>query len=92
MSTETSGVTVYINDEEVELTTNDSGVVNTEYTFDDILDQWYEDHPSAKRTTSSSSGSSSTNSDSTQDSTENSSDSSTTEDDTSSSDSSSTTA
>ena len=94
VSTETSGVTVYINDEEVELTTNDSCVVNTEYTFDDILDQWYEDHPGAKRTTStsSSSGSSSStsNSDTTQDSTENSSDSSTTEDETSSSDSSST--
>lgn len=53
VSTETDGVTVYINDEEVELTTNDSGIVNTTFSFEDILDQWYADHPNATRPTSS---------------------------------------
>lgn len=95
VSTETSGVTVYINDEEVKLSTNDSGVVNTEYTLDDILDQWYEDHPGAKKTTSNTSGSSSSSSSSGSDSSQNSndtnSDTTTSEDDTSSSDSSSST-
>lgn len=50
VATETDGVTLYINDEAVELTTNDSGIVNTTYTFEDILNQWYEDHPNVTRT------------------------------------------
>lgn len=50
VATETDGVTLYINDKAVELTTNDSGIVNTTYTFEDILNQWYEDHPNVTRT------------------------------------------
>lgn len=57
VSTETDGVTVYINDEEVELTTNDSGIVNTTFSFEDILDQWYADHPNATRPSLSTSNS-----------------------------------
>lgn len=73
VATETDGVTLYINDEVVELTTNDSGIVNTTYTFEDILNQWYEDHPNVTRsntqsntsTNASSSSGTSTNSSST---------------------------
>lgn len=73
VATETDGVTLYINDEAVELTTNDSGIVNTTYTFEDILNQWYEDHPNVTRsntqsntsTNASSSSGTSTNSSST---------------------------
>lgn len=73
VATETDGVTLYINDEAVELTTNDSGIVNTTYTFEDILNQWYEDHPNVTRsntqsntsTNASSSSGASTNSSST---------------------------
>ena len=73
VATKTDGVTLYINDEAVELTTNDSGIVNTTYTFEDILNQWYEDHPNVTRsntqsntsTNASSSSGTSTNSSST---------------------------
>lgn len=73
VATETDGVTLYINDEAVELTTNDSGIVNTTYTFEDILNQWYEDHPNVTRsntqsntsTNASSSSGAATNSSST---------------------------
>ena len=73
VATETDGVTLYINDEAVELTTNDSGIVNTTYTFEDILNQWYKDHPNVTRsstqsntsTNASSSSGTSTNSSST---------------------------
>lgn len=73
VATETDGVTLYINDEAVELTTDDSGIVNTTYTFEDILNQWYEDHPNVTRsntqsntsTNASSSSGTSTNSSST---------------------------
>lgn len=53
VATETKGVTVYINDEAQELETNSSGIVNTTYNFSDILEQWYTDHPNAKRDSSS---------------------------------------
>lgn len=53
VSTETDGVHLYINDEEVTLKTNDSGIVNTTYKFEDILNQWYEDHPGVSRSTTS---------------------------------------
>ncbi len=49
VSTETAGVTVYINDEAQQLETNSSGIVNTTYIFSDILEQWYTAHPNAKR-------------------------------------------
>lgn len=73
VATETDGVTLYINDEAVKLTTNDSGIVNTTYTFEDILNQWYKDHPNVTRsstqsntsTNASSSSGTSTNSSST---------------------------
>ena len=54
VTTETDGVTLYINDEAVELTTNDSGIVNTTYTFEDILNQWYKDHPNVTRSSAQS--------------------------------------
>lgn len=54
VSTETDGITVYINDEPVELTTNDSGIVNTTFTFEEILNQWYEAHPDVARPSASS--------------------------------------
>ncbi len=66
VSTETKGVTATINGEEVELTSNSNGIVNQTYTFEDILNQWYEDHPDAKRSDTSSSTKS--NSDSSSDS------------------------
>lgn len=53
VATETKGVTVYINDEAQQLETNSSGIVNTTYNFSDILEQWYTDHPNAKRDSSS---------------------------------------
>lgn len=61
VSTETKGVSLYINDEEVDLKTNDSGIVNTTYSFDDILDQWYKDHPDVPRNGSKDSSSSDSN-------------------------------
>lgn len=60
VATETDGVTLYINDEAVELTTNDSGIVNTTYTFEDILNQWYEDHPNVTRSSTQSNTSTNT--------------------------------
>lgn len=62
VSTETKGVTVTINDQAVDLKTNSSGIVNQTFTFSDILDQWYTDHPNVKRDTSASGSSSSTGS------------------------------
>ncbi len=68
VATETKGVTVYINDEAQQLETNKSGIVNTTYNFSDILEQWYTNHPNAKRdssaatTSSTSSGSTSSTS------------------------------
>lgn len=61
VSTETSGVTLYINDEAVTLETNDSGIVNTTFTFEEILNQWYENHPNATRDTTQQSSSNSSN-------------------------------
>lgn len=58
VSTETKGVTVTINDQQVDLKTNSSGIVNQTFNFSDILDQWYTDHPNVKRDTSSSASSS----------------------------------
>lgn len=57
VATETKGVKLYINDEEVELKTNDSGIVNTTYTFEDILNQWYDEHPNVTRSDTASSNS-----------------------------------
>lgn len=54
VSTETKGVTVYINDEAQQLETNSSGIVNTTYNFSDILEQWYAAHPNVKRDSSTS--------------------------------------
>lgn len=69
VATETTGVTVYINDEAQQLETNSSGIVNTTYNFSDILEQWYTAHPNVKRdssaTASGSSSSTSTSSTST---------------------------
>jgi cytoskeleton protein RodZ len=62
VATETSGVTVYINDEAQELETNSSGIVNTTFTFSEILEQWYTNHPNVKRDASSGSSSTSTSS------------------------------
>ncbi len=66
VATETNGVSVYINDEAQRLETNSSGIVNTTYSFADILEQWYAAHPNAKRdsgsTASSSTSGSSTSS------------------------------
>ena len=62
VSTETKGVTVTINGEAVDLKTNSSGIVNQTFTFSDILDQWYTDHPNVKRDTSSASTSTSSSS------------------------------
>lgn len=50
VTTETKGVTLTVDGEEVKLSANDNGIVNLTYTFSDILDQWYEDHPDVKRT------------------------------------------
>lgn len=58
VSTETDGVTAYINDQEVTLEVNDSGIVNQTFTFEDFLNQWYEDHPNAQRPAASASDSS----------------------------------
>lgn len=57
VSTETTGVTAYINGEEVELSTNDNGIVNQTYKFSEILDTWYEEHPDVSRDDTDSSGS-----------------------------------
>lgn len=62
VSTETKGVTVTINGEAVDLKTNSSGIVNQTFTFSDILDQWYTDHPNVKRDTSATSSSNSSSS------------------------------
>ncbi len=62
VTTETKGVTVYINDEAQELKTNSSGIVNTTFTFQDVLEQWYTNHPNAKKSTSTSGSASSTTS------------------------------
>ena len=62
VSTETKGVTVTINDQQVDLKTNSSGIVNQTFNFSDILDQWYTDHPNVKRDTSSAASSSSSDS------------------------------
>lgn len=59
VSTETAGVTVYINDEAVELKTNSSGIINQTFTFEDILNAWYDAHPNATRPTSTSANTSS---------------------------------
>lgn len=50
VTTETKGVTLTVDGEEVKLSANDNGIVNLTYKFSDILDQWYEDHPDVKRT------------------------------------------
>lgn len=54
VSTETAGVTVYINDEAVELSTNSSGIINQTFTFEEILNAWYDAHPNATRPASTS--------------------------------------
>lgn len=77
VSTETKGVTVTINDEAVDLKTNSSGIVNQTFSFSEILDQWYADHPNVKRDTTAAASSSSRNSSSTNSSSSSSSKSST---------------
>lgn len=59
VSTETKGVTVTINDEAVDLKANSSGIVNQTFSFSEILDQWYTDHPNVKRDTTAAASSSS---------------------------------
>ena len=59
VSTETKGVSVTINDEAVDLKANSSGIVNQTFSFSEILDQWYNDHPNVKRDTSAAASSSS---------------------------------
>lgn len=67
---ETKGVTLKIDGEEVKLKADSSGIVSKTYKFSDILDAWYDDHPdverpsSSKSATKSSSSSSSSSSDS----------------------------
>ena len=58
VTTETKGVTLTVDGEEVKLTANDNGIVNLTYQFSDILDQWYEDHPDVKRSDDASGSSS----------------------------------
>lgn len=53
------GVTLKVNGEEVQLETNSDGIVNETFTFQDILDQWYADHPDASPSDSNSSSDSS---------------------------------
>lgn len=65
VSTETKGVTVTINDEAVDLKANSSGIVNQTFSFSEILDQWYTDHPNVKRDTTAAASSSSRDSSST---------------------------
>ena len=59
VSTETKGVSVTINDVAVDLKANSSGIVNQTFSFSEILDQWYNDHPNVKRDTSAAASSSS---------------------------------
>lgn len=77
VSTETKGVTVTINDEAVDLKANSSGIVNQTFSFSEILDQWYTDHPNVKRDTTAATSSSSRDSGSTNSSSSSSSKSST---------------
>lgn len=77
VSTETKGVTVTINDEAVDLKANSSGIVNQTFSFSEILDQWYTDHPNVKRDTTAAASSSSRDSSSTNSSSSSSSKSST---------------
>lgn len=77
VSTETKGVTVTINDEAVDLKANSSGIVNQTFSFSEILDQWYTDHPNVKRDTTAATSSSSRDSSSTNSSSSSSSKSST---------------
>ena len=77
VSTETKGVTVTINDEAVDLNANSSGIVNQTFSFSEILDQWYTDHPNVKRDTTAAASSSSRDSSSTNSSSSSSSKSST---------------
>lgn len=77
VSTETKGVTVTINDEAVDLKANSSGIVNQTFSFSEILDQWYTDHPNVKRDTTAAASSSSRDSSSTNSSSNSSSKSST---------------
>lgn len=77
VSTETKGVTVTINDEAVDLKANNSGIVNQTFSFSEILDQWYTDHPNVKRDTTAAASSSSRDSSSTNSSSSSSSKSST---------------
>lgn len=46
----TEGITLYLNDDPVELTANSNGIVKLEYSFEEILNQWYADHPDVERT------------------------------------------
>ena len=59
VSTETKGVSVTINDVAVDLKANSSGIVNQTFSFSEILDQWYNDHPNVKRDASAAASSSS---------------------------------
>ena len=77
VSTETKGVSVTINDEAVDLKANSSGIVNQTFSFSEILDQWYNDHPNVKRDTSAAASSSSQSTGTTSSSSKSSSDSST---------------
>jgi hypothetical protein len=54
-------VVVKVNDETQTLEANSKGVASVTYKFEDILNQWYTDHPNVAKPTSSTSSSSSTN-------------------------------
>lgn len=65
---EPKGVTVYVNDQQVDLKTNSSGIVNQTFTFKDVLDQWYKDHPDVQRPSDSAAASDNSDSQSSSDS------------------------
>lgn len=66
------GVSVTINGEKQTISANENGIVSVTFSFDDILDKWYEAHPDVKKPSTSdsaakaktTSNSSTTNSDS----------------------------
>ena len=49
VTTETKGVTLKVNDEEIALKTNDKGIYNHTFKFSDVLDEWYTAHPNVSR-------------------------------------------
>lgn len=49
VSSETNGITVTIDGVEQQLEPNDNGIISVTYSFEDILNQWYTDHPEIPR-------------------------------------------